>query len=139
MFFGNEEFSNINTRRPHPYFLAILRKWYMMSVRYPIQYSSTLDSFERILNEIPLKIVYRYLLPLLVSYCKFGISTVSPMCPKYLQYNILFIISTWNSNYLTLDHLQSFPSSLDQASVLNWVSHKTHVIIRKCFARIICN
>ena len=44
--------------------------------------------------------VSRYFLPLLVSNCKFEISTLLPLCPKWLQDNIMILISTFNSNTL---------------------------------------
>ena len=54
---------------------------------------------------------------ILVLNCKLGISTVFPLFPKYMQDNIINLIQSCNINYLTLYHLQSVQSILDQYSL----------------------
>ena len=46
----------------------------------------------------PFKIFYCYFFPILVYTFRSEIRTVSPLCPKYIQDNIIIVISTWNIN-----------------------------------------
>ena len=90
----------VDLREIHACFLRfVLFFMFVLSfLGYPIQDSQHEISSKIYRMKFPLQIFSHYFFPLLVSNCRLKISTASPLCPKYLQDNIITFISTCNSN-----------------------------------------